>query len=417
MHERADGNAGVDASVLETTSNLRELCQKFKYSWDTLQELLRVYGSGLEEVLRALRSPGRRYFVRVNTLKTTPEDAKARLAKKGFQVSQHEAIPEALWVPIQGPFEVSTHPKKVMVEKFTAESVLQGANVYGPGVVRCSKLRVGDIVNIVDDEGEILASGIARMNETQILTFRKGLAVEVTEAKYKVPSFRETREFQDGLIYPQSLPAILTSRILDPKPNELVLDMTCSPGGKLSHISQLMKNRGRIIGVDRNRRKIESAMKTCARMGCSNVTLFAHDSRYLDSDFPTLKPDRILVDPPCSALGIMPKVYEQTTIADIEALAKYQKQFLTAASKIIKPGGKILYSVCTVTVQECEQNAQHASVACNLSIEEQVPMLGDHGITVEGEHTERCQRFHPHKTDAGNFIGAFQKAHSANVGR
>ena len=204
-----------------------------------------------------MRSAGKRYFVRVNTLKITPDRVKTSLEKRGFEVAQHESIPEALWVPIEGPFEVPNSPKKVMVEKFTAESVLQGANVYAPGIVRCRKLRIGDRVNIVDDEGEVLASGIARMNETQILTFRKGLAIEATESTYRVPSFRETQEFQDGLIYPQSLPAMLTSRILDPKPNETVLDMTCSPGCKLTHLSQLMMNGGRLFGVDRNRHKID----------------------------------------------------------------------------------------------------------------------------------------------------------------
>jgi len=280
--------------------------------------------------------------VRVNILRTTPEKVRKRLAEREFDVSQHELIPEALWVPIEGPFEVPARLKKVMVDKFTAESVLQGANVYAPGIVRCSRIRISDNVSIIDDEGETLASGIARMNETQILTFRKGLAVEVTESKYRVPSFRETPEYQEGLIYPQSLPAIVTSRVLDPKPNEVVLDMTCSPGGKLSHISQLMENQGRVIGVDRNRRKTEETMQTCARLGCSNVTLFVHDSRYLSSDFSTLKPDKILVDPPCSALGIMPKVYEYAPKSEIEALARYQKQFLEEASKIVKPGGRIV---------------------------------------------------------------------------
>lgn len=362
-----------------------------------------------------MRSAGKRYYVRVNTLRTTPEEVKRRLAGRGFDVSQDEAITEALWVPVRGPFEVAMHPKKVMVEKFTAESVLQGANVYGPGIVRCRKLRLGDTVNVIDDEGEILASGIARMNETQILTFRKGLAIEVTEAKYKVPSFRETPEFRDGLIYPQSLPAILTSRILAPEPDDVVLDMTCSPGGKLSHISQLMGNRGRVFGVDRNRQKIDTAIETCARMGCSNVTLFVHDSRYLNSDFPSLKPDKILVDPPCSALGIMPKVYEYTKTSEIEALARYQRQFLATASKIVKPGGKIIYSVCTLSLQECEQNASYAETAFGLSIQEQSPMLGDPAVPIEGKLTERCQRFHPHKNDAGYFIAAFQRPDSAKT--
>jgi 16S rRNA C967 or C1407 C5-methylase (RsmB/RsmF family) len=264
-------------------------------------------------------------------------------------------------------------------------------------------------VNIIDDEGETLASGIARMNETQILTFRRGLAVEVTESRFRVPSFRETREFQEGLIYPQSLPAILTSRILDPKPSDVILDMTCSPGGKLSHISQLMENRGRIIGVDRNRRKIEETMETCSRLGCENVTLFVHDSRYLSADFSSLRPDKILVDPPCSALGIMPKIYEYASKSEIEALARYQKQFLEEASKIVKPGGRIVYSVCTLTLQECEQNAVHANAACNLSIQAQSPMVGDQAIPIEGKRTELCQRFHPYKHDAGFFIASFQR--------
>ena len=400
---------------MEPAPNLKAFSERFKFSEDTLQELLRVYGSELEAVVRALRSPGKRYYVRVNTLRMTPEKARVKLAERGFEALQDKVIPEAVWVPIQGPFEVPGHAKKVMVEKFTAESVLQGANVYAPGIVRCSKLRLGDTVNVIDDEGEILASGIARMSETQILTFRRGLAVEVTEARYRVPSFRETREYRDGLIYPQSLPAILTSRILDPQPDDVVLDMTCSPGGKLSHISQLMKNRGRLFGVDRNRQKIDTAMETCTRMGCSNITLFVHDSRFLDSDFPSLRPDRILVDPPCSALGTMPKVYEYTTTSEIEALARYQRQFIETASRIVKPGGKVVYSLCTLTLQECEQNACHAEEACELSLQEQSLMLGDHALLVGGRQTDRCQRFHPHKNDAGYFIAAFQKPNSAKT--
>ena len=395
--------------VSRHSSDLREMSELFKFSEETLGELLPVYGSELETVVQALKTPGKRYFVRANMVKTTPKEVAARLIERGFDISQHELIPEALWVPIQGPFEVSARPKKVMVDKFTAESVLQGANVYAPGVARCKGIRIGDSVNIIDDEGETLASGIARMNETQILTFRKGLAVEVTESKYRVPSFRETREFREGLIYPQSLPAIVTSRVLDPKPTDLVLDMTCSPGGKLSHISQLMGNHGRVIGVDRNRRKIDKTMETCARLGCSNVTLFVHDSRYLSHDFSTLKPDKILVDPPCSALGIMPKVYEYAPKSEIEALARYQKQFLEEASRIVKPGGRIVYSVCTLTLQECEQNVLHATAHCNLSIQAQSPMLGDRAIPIEGKPTEQCQRFHPHKHGAGFFIALLER--------
>lgn len=391
-------------------TRIEELSKSSKFSEDTLKELSRVYGHELEAVVRALKSAGKRYFVRVNTLKATPENVIARLSQQRLEVQQHDLLPEALWVPIHGPFDIPVHAKKVMVEKFTAESVLQGANVYAPGVVRCSKLRLADNVNVIDDEGDILAAGIARMNETQILTFRKGLAIQVTESKYRVPSFRETREFQKGLIYPQSLPAMLTSRVLDPKPGEIVLDMTCAPGGKLSHIAQLMKNQGRVIGVDRNRRKVDAARETCTRMGCSNVTLFVHDSRYLCADFRELSPDKVLVDPPCSALGIRPKVYEYTSTSEIECLTKYQKQFLASAAKLVKCGGKIVYSVCTLSLQECEQNALYGRDACGLSIEPQSPIAGYPGIKLDGAPTERCQRFHPHRNESGYFVAAFQKS-------
>ena len=97
------------------------MSELFKFSEETLGELLPVYGSELETVVQALKTPGKRYFVRANMVKTTPKEVAARLTERGFDISQHELIPEALWVPIQGPFEVSARPKKVMADKFIKE--------------------------------------------------------------------------------------------------------------------------------------------------------------------------------------------------------------------------------------------------------------------------------------------------------
>jgi len=105
----------------------------------------------------------------------------------------------------------------------------------------------------------------------------------------------------------------------------------------------------------------------------------------------------------------MPKVYEYTLRSEIEALARYQKQFLEEASRIVRPGGQIVYSVCTLTLQECEQNTLHANSHCSLSIQGQSPMLGEKAIPIEGKPTEQCQRFHPHKHDAGFFIALLQR--------
>ena len=227
-----------------------------------------------------------------------------------------------------------------------------GADVYAPGIVKCSGIRLGNKVKILDPHDQPIATGIALMGENEILSLRKGLAIKNISSIYRVPKLRESKYFKEGLIYMQSLPSILTSKILDPNPDDIIIDLTCAPGGKLSHISQLMENNGKIIAVDRNERKISITRDTINRLGCNNIELIIHDSRYFHLDFPKIKADKCIVDPPCSALGITPKLYDFSPRDKILALAKYQKQFLKAASKTVKKGGSVIYSVCTVTLRK-----------------------------------------------------------------
>jgi len=143
-------------------------------------------------------------------------------------------------------------------------------------------------------------------------------------------------------------------------------------------------------------------------LGCSNVVLSVHDSRYLDTDF-SLKADRVLIDPPCSALGLRPKAYDFTIKKRVESLASYQKQFLRTASRITKPGGTIVYSVCTFTSQECEAVVDFAERECDLRMVEQNPTLGSEGFSTFGKSGPLCQRFHPHLHDMGYFIAKFER--------
>jgi len=384
------------------------MSQRYKFSIDVLKSLQNVYGSDMEKVVQALKTPGRRYYFRANTLNSSPDELVERFERRGLSVKKHPVIKEAVYLDIEGPFGIPIYKQKIVVDKFTAESVLQGAHVYAPGVVKCQKIRRDQKVTVLDDQGQPVASGIARMSETEILKYRHGLAVEVTSSRYKVPSLRETDEFQLGLVYPQSFPAILTSRILDPQCDEEIVDLNCAPGGKLSHICGLMKNMGRVIGVDRNKQKISTTRQTMKRLGCSNVTLVVHDARYFDVDFPDVKADRCIVDPPCSALGIMPKLYEYASAGEILALAKYQKQFLKVASNVVKPDGIVVYSVCTTTFEECEAVAEFAIENYGLTLERQELFLGEQGFKLYPS-AELTQRFHPHKHYAGYFIARFRK--------
>jgi 16S rRNA (cytosine967-C5)-methyltransferase len=380
-----------------------------RFSSDVAQLVRETYGDDAAEVLETLPKPARTYYVRCNTLKISPNELLKRLEGRGFKVSQHPAVPEALGFGIQGPFDIATTAKRIVVDKHTAESVLQGANVYAPGIIECGSLQRGDQVTVLSDRGDILGSGDAILNANDILTFRKGLAVRLQQRRYRSPQVRDLPEFTEGLLYPQSLAAMVTSHVLGPREGECVVDMNCAPGGKLSHISQLMRNTGKVFGLDRNGEKISRTRQTLSRLGCSNVTVSIHDSRYTADDLPELRADRVLIDPPCSALGLRPKIYDFTSKERARALADYQKQFLKAAAKIVKPGGVVVYSVCTFTMQECEEVVEFAERECGLHLVEQAPFLGSKDLRNSAASNASCQRFHPVVDEIGYFIGKFER--------
>jgi 16S rRNA (cytosine967-C5)-methyltransferase len=380
-----------------------------RFSRDVVRFTQETYGSHAAAVLEAIPKPVRTYYVRCNTIKISTDGLLKRLRNRGLTVSQHPVVPEAFGILVEGPFEVTNTNRRVLVDKLTSESVLQGANVYAPGIIDSGLLHPGDRVTVLSERNDILGTGEAVMSTNDILTFRKGLAVKLLERRYRSPQIRDLPEFSEGLLYPQSLAAMITSRILDPKEDECIVDLNCSPGGKLSHISQLLGNRGQVIGIDRNAEKVERARQTLIRLGCSNVTLAIHDSRYVSEDLPDLKADRVLVDPPCSALGLRPKIFDSTQHAKVSALADYQKQFLKSAAKIVKRGGVVVYSVCTFTLQECEEVVEFVERECGLRVVEQTPFIGSRDLRKAPTSTRSCQRFDPVNDEIGYFIAKFER--------
>lgn len=380
-----------------------------KFSEDFINILHKLYPSDFERAVQAIIRPFKRYYFRVNTLKSNPETICKKLSSKDFNVKRDDCLEEALYLEVEGPNEISLYPKTIVVDKFTAEAVLQGAHIYAPGVMSCKKLKQGDKVAILDEKEQHIANGVMEMKETEILTFRKGLAVKVIESIYTAPSLRETNEYNQGEIYLQSLPAMITSKVLDPKPHEVIVDFNCSPGGKLSHICQLTQNAAKIYGMDRTKNKITQTRENLNRLGCKNIILSIQDTRYLDQDYPHLKADKCLIDPPCSALGVTPKVFDEITLKDIRTLAGYQKQFLPVASRILKSGGKVVYSVCTITIEECEEVVDFAQSQCDLEPVAQTPTLGTTGFNLDGKPIT-AQRFHPHIHGMGYFIALFKKS-------
>ncbi len=362
-----------------------------------------IYGPRTDRVLSAMTAIPSKYYLRINTLKAERDTIIRSMIANGLNAEAHMHLDDAAFLHPNAS-KIETDGILVEANRFAAEAVQLGAHLYAPGVKRCHGLRPGMRVTVVDEGGTALGSGVSHQSETSILTYRQGVAVEIKESRAGLPSIMETPWYTDGQIHLQSLPAILTSHVLDPKPGETIVDLNCAPGGKTSHISQLTGNQARVIGFDRNTQKIEKAKELMQRMGCTNYQLISHDSRYVHRDY-SIKADKVLVDPPCTALGIVPKLAVDTTVQKVESSADYQEQFLTAASHITKKHGTVVYSVCTITKEECEDVADFGEKELGLTLEEQFPVLGEHGF----DHTHLTQRFNPDTHETGYFIARFVK--------
>lgn len=166
-------------------------------------------------------------------------------------------------------------------------------------------------------------------------------------------------DFLQGLFAIQDESAGFPSILLAPHETDTVLDMCAAPGGKTAHLSQLMHNKGRIIAVDKFETKINTMKDNVQRLGIANIEFIQDDSQEFTTGLiNSLKFDKILLDAPCSGLGVLskkPDIRWKRELEDIINLSKLQKKMLANAAKYLKPGGVIVYSTCTI---EPEENAE-----------------------------------------------------------
>ncbi len=374
---------------------------------EELREYYRgLFGSEAEEIMSSLRTPVEKYYIRVNTLKTSRSKLIQILRREGLKPKRSPHLKEGIYFERKGPnFPDDFDPALPVVRanKFASESVYQGAMLYAPGVLHADKrIKPGDKVEIRDPRGLLVGIGIAKMSGKEMIISNRGLAVEVTLPKFKLPSLSELESFKEGLFYAQSLPSMVTARVLEPSEEELIIDMTAAPGGKTSHIAQLMQNRGEIMAIDKSRNRLKKMEKELKRLGVKNVKLIHMDSRKLPEL--GIEADRILLDAPCTALGIRPKLWEMRTPKDIFSTARYQKHFINAAIKSLRKGGVLVYSTCTLSYEENEANVKYM-LDKGLKLEEQKLFIGSHGIDMG-----KVQRFYPNRhLTQGFFIAKLRK--------
>ncbi|MHA1671230.1 MAG: RsmB/NOP family class I SAM-dependent RNA methyltransferase [Promethearchaeota archaeon] len=164
-----------------------------------------------------------------------------------------------------------------------------------------------------------------------------------------------THEYLQGLYYIQSIAPMLPAFILNPKPNNVVIDMCAAPGGKATHLAQIMKNEGNLILIERNRKRIPALEINLRRMGVSNSIVINDDSVNLSKL--NLKADKILLDAPCTGEGLIrqdPNRKSNKTINDIKKMASIQKNLLKSGLESLKLGGQLVYSTCSIAPEENE---------------------------------------------------------------
>jgi ribosomal RNA methyltransferase Nop2 len=218
------------------------------------------------------------------------------------------------------------------------------------------------------------------------------VAVKIIESTVPLGA---TPEYLAGYYMLQAASSLCPVMALDPQPGEKVLDMSAAPGGKTTYISQLLKNSGTVLANDLKPQRQKATVANIHRMGVKNAIVCCYDGRKVPQIMRGF--DRVLLDAPCSGLGVISRdqtVKLQRTLKDIQRLAHLQKELLCAAIDAVdhksSSGGIVVYSTCSVSVEENEQVIEYILKKRHVRLVETGLEVGRPGFT---RYKER--RFHP----------------------
>ncbi|AGB40851.1 ribosomal RNA small subunit methyltransferase RsmB/transcription antitermination factor NusB [Halobacteroides halobius DSM 5150] len=219
--------------------------------------------------------------------------------------------------------------------------ICQTLNQIPPMIIRTNTLKLDSeqLISKLEEEG-ISAKEVSQVKE----------AVNLLD----YPAIASIDSFQAGNFIVQGLSSMLVAHLLKPQEDDLVVDLCSAPGGKTTHLAQVMENRGQINAVELHKAKVNLIKENCQRLGINNVEFYCDDGREISF---TQQADKILVDAPCSGLGIMakkPEIRWHKKPQDLKELQQLQLELLNNAASFLKPGGELLYTVCTFTFEETE---------------------------------------------------------------
>ncbi len=167
--------------------------------------------------------------------------------------------------------------------------------------------------------------------------------------------------FNEGKITVQDESAMVIAPLLELEDSMKVLDLCAAPGGKTTHISEILNNTGEVYSFDLHTSKLNLIKENCERLGITNVKVAENDATKLNSDLVSAF-DRVLIDVPCSGIGIIrkkPEIKWNKTRNDLKAIVSVQREIMENAWQYLKPGGIMIYSTCTLNKEENEENIEY----------------------------------------------------------
>jgi 16S rRNA (cytosine967-C5)-methyltransferase len=354
--------------------------------WELVLGTLRWRGRLDPYIVRALRSPQKKMnpgilsllrlgAYQILCLDRTPDsaavDEAVRLARERFKdpkisgfvnavlrsIARHkdqDPFPPFSEDPVEFISQAASHPRW-MVERWvkefgveTARAICEANNQRPPVTGRVNTLKM-DRDRLLEKLAESGSPGHSTPFSPEGFTFVRS------------PLFAGESLFRQGFYFIQDEASQMVPHLLRPQPGERILDACAAPGGKSTHLAQLMKNRGEIIALDLQETKLERIRQNCQRLGVQIIRPCRGDATQPLPFPPEIIFDRILVDAPCSGLGILhrhPETKWRRKPEDILRLQKLQTLLLDNVSSRLKPGGCLVYSTCTMTPEENDSVAE-----------------------------------------------------------
>ena len=285
-------------------------------------------------------------------------------------------------------------------------------------IERLSSFRI-NILKVPEDEIALL------LNELKMLGW-SGEQSSFYQYGYSIQNGRSelvnSAAFKDGRIFIQNQASWLPVLALDPKPGERILDMCAAPGGKGSHIAELTNNQAELWVNDNSRARLFKLRSNFSRLGARYAEQTMYGIDRLPHVLAVESFDKIILDAPCSGEGLIninrSKDFEYWSLAQIKRLQQLQKKAITNAWKLLKPGGTLVYSTCTMTPEENEavisfllkRNDDAQLIPLNVKPTNAVPALIEWNGKQFEDQASCCTRLVPSSNLEAFFVAKIRKS-------